>query len=479
MYSPLYALLLGGAPWALGAVMLYGLLYQRGCWRLEHHLFIIGSSAYLGYLWIAVLMTGLQHYMVPVFSSWLPAWMALSIVMCLGLGTFGRVKVTKTSVFTQPEAACPDIKHQGPWILIVGLSAWLVVLIVIVFWEVALRPAMAWDTLTFWADNGSNFLHGQLATDNLTAMSSRIHPVFIKYVGAWGGFALYERSASGLYLPWAALYFGTILACMAAGRLLCGHWGLGLIAALVMASSSVIQAQASLGGYADLWLGTGLFLSLAWLAATDRRAFQPRALMALVTGILICSLALIKGNAIAYLILLLGAMFFAWAWAKWHWAAVSVLTGTSVLSLLWIWNNGLDWTFLGYSLTFLPEEGLIALGQRRAPLANNSWAEIGRNFWYAWGLNSTFYLAGVLGAIVYPLVLLNKAMRQDWTVLTGVFLLTGLILFFGLGQKLNEQQLFAFAIPESDTSLSRFTQVIYFAVAFTFLSLSSARTAKA
>lgn len=475
MSSTLNALILVSAPWVLGVVMLYGLLYQRNCWRFEHHLFIIGNSAYFGYLWIAVLMASLQHYMVPVFSGWLLASMALTIVICWGLGSFGRGKVAKTGIVTRTVTVYPDNKQRGLWILLGALSTWLITLIASVYLEATLHPAMTWDALTFWAAHGSNFLHGQLATGDLSSMSGSIHPVTIKYVGAWGGFALYERSASGLYLPWANLYLGAVLACVAAGRLLCGSWVLGLLAALVMASSSLIQAHASLGGYADLWLGTGLFLSLTWLTVADRGAFQQRALMATLTCIVIFSLVFIKGNAIAYSILLLGAILLAWAWTKWHWAAVSVLSVLSIVSVLWISNNGVDWTLWGYKLTFLPEEGRIALGQRQATLANNSWVQIGQNFLYAWGLNSTYYLGVLLGLACFPIVLCNKAMRQDWTLLTSVFFLTGLVLFFGLGQKLNEQQLFAFALPESDTSLSRFSQVIYFTMTSIFLSLSAAR----
>lgn len=464
-------LLVGIAPWVLGITMLYGLLYRPGTWRLEHHLFVIGSAAYMGYLWLALLMAGLQSYRLPIFSKWLLTWMMLSIVVCWGLGTLTRLKLARTTTKTLDQKSSP-VEQQGPSWLIAGLCIWLLIITASVCWEVALRPAVAWDTLRFWADEGHRFLLGQIATQDLTSMSSWTHPVTIKYLGAWGAFISYQNSTSHLYLPWTALYLGTVLATIATGRLLSGYWWLGLTVALLIASSPLIQAHASLGGYADLWVGAGLFLCLAWLAVATTKRMQSNAGLFIIIGLLIISLAFLKGNTVAYSIILLSAMLFSWAWIRRQWLALLGLIAAGVIAVLWVWNNGIDWSFSDYRLTFLVEERRIALGQRQARLSSNSWVEIGTNFGYAWAHSTSFYLAGLLGPMVCIVVAIRKALWQDFTVISSILLIIGLTLFFALGQYLNTQQLFAYATPESDSSFSRFSIVLYFALAFSFVSLS-------
>lgn len=454
--------------------MLYALFYRSGEWRLEHHLFMIGSAAYLGYLWLALIMAGLQHWTLPVFSDWLLAWMALSFLVCVVLGTVCRMAGAQASTHTTTQTAYrPGIGMSSERFAAAALLAWLVLIAAPVFWEVAFRPAVAWDTVSFWADHGRSFLLGQLANDSFSAMSSRTHPVTIKYVGAWGAFSIYERSAAWLYLPWAALYLGIIFAVIGLGKILSGRWWVGLAGAVFMASSPVIQAHTALGGYADAWLGTGLFLALAWLAMASRSVFRPIAVVGLLAILAIISLVFLKGNAVAYSIILLGAIAFAWAWSRWHWTAVLALFGAFLLAVLWVWNNGIDWSFGAYRVTFLPEEGRIALGQRRGELANNSWIQIARNVWYAWGVSSSFYLAGFLGVVVSIVGFVKGLWGKDWVLLTAIFLLMGLTVFFVLGQHLSARHLFGGATPDRDVSLSRFSQILHFVIIFAAMVLTS------
>lgn len=448
-------------PWAFGTSMLYLLLYDRGRWKLEHHLFVIGSAAYLGYFWVAVLMAFLQRSALMVFSDWLLAFMALSVVVCLVLGKLGRMATAQKNVQTNLTKPTQHTRRRTPWLLSTALSAWLLILIASVFWEAVLRPAVAWDTLVFWADHGHTFLEGQLNTKTLNQMPAWTHPVTIRYVGAWGGFALHGRSASGLYLPWFFMYLGLSLVCMALGKLLSGYWWLGIICAILIASSPITQAHASLGGYADFWLASGVFLALAWVAVTDHRALQATSVLATLTGLFIVSLVFLKSSGIAYSAMLLGAILFGRMCSNWHWTSTLGLIGIKGLFLLWIWNNGLDWSFGIYRIAYLPEKSLIALGQRQANIASNSWLEIGLNFWHSYGKNSSYYLSLLLGSIIGVLLPLIGIFRRDRVILTAVFLLIGQVLFFGMGQHLNEQHLFAYAKPDSDTSLSRLSQTIY------------------
>ena len=471
------ALLISIIPWALGVAMLVSLLYQTGRWRLEHHLFIIGSAAYIGYLWLALLMAGIQWSAVPVFSDWLLAWMALSIVICWSLGRFLPLVLEKSDVRTQSSAFQRIEEQDDHWWLNIGLSIWLLAVVVSVFWEVAFRPAVAWDTITFWAAHGRRFLLGQLDTGDLSTMSNSQHPAIIKYVGAWGAFAIYERSASYLYLPWATLYIGTISACVGLGKLLSGRWWVGLISALLMASSPLIQAHSALGGYADLWLGAGLFLSLAWLAAATSRTFQAKAVLIVLISLLITSLAFLKSNSVVYSIVLCGSMLSAWVYIKWQWRAVLGVISVGVLAVLWVWNNGADWSFAGYQLAFQPEERLLVAGQERLTIASNNWMDVGRNFWHVWVLSSSFYLTGVMGIVFFVLLLLKKMPRRDWLMLTGVLVLVGLVGLLGLVQLLNDEILFATGTFERDVTLSRVSQVTHFALTFCVMALV-ARTCK-
>ena len=473
MADTIYALAISMTPWALGAAMLYAMLYQPRHWHLEHHLFIIGSAAYMGYLWVALLMAGLQRYTVPVFSDWMLAWMTLSVVVCLGLGTYARLRTARIKPTPDHQTLPRRGAHRESLWFISALSLYLLVLSYSVFLDTTMRPATAWDTLIFWADHGHTFLNGQLNTQSLSQMPAWTHPTTIKYVGAWGAFAVHERSSSGLYLPWAILYLGTVMVCITLGKMLSGYWWLGMLVGIMTASSPIIQAHASLGGYADFWLASGLVMSLGWLAITYRRIFPNTITLVALTTLILISLAFIKGNGVAYTVILLSVMVVARAVTHWHWGATLGLIFLVTVAVLSMWTVGFDLSIGRYRLSLLPEENLIALGQRQATLSSNSWSQIAQNFYHSWVNNASFYSGVVVGAVVCVVALLTKNLRSNWLVLTSVLFMIVLTLFYGVGQHLNERQLFAYASPETDTSLSRFSQAIYLAAIMATLTAIS------
>lgn len=480
MLDTLTAFVISIAPWGLGVLMLYALFFRRGQWRLEHHLFMIGAAVYIGYVWIALVMAGLQFFTLPVFSGWLLFCITASILAAMVLGLAVRLNDLQPSHGENfAHSAQKPSTTAFERLTEATMMVWLLLISAPTLWEVAFRPAVAWDTMSFWADHGASFLIAQLDNKTSITMSNQIHPATIKYVGAWAAFSAYERSADWLYLPWAALYCGLTLTTIGFGKLLSGKWWLGLIVAVVMASSPVIQAHTSLSGYADLWLAYGLFLILTLLSTTAQRKFKPISVYAAMTCMTLISLLFLKGNAVAYLMIFLSASLLAWALTRRHWAVVAALIGFCALTLLWGFSNGIDWSIGGYRITFLPEEGWIALGQRKTMLANNSWLQIITNFWHALIINSSFYLVGILWLALFCLSLMNNDVRSNWETVTAILLLLGIVGFLATAQNFSKGQFFIHSFPTSDTGLSRFLQLAYSIAMFLFLAVTSLKITNA
>lgn len=458
MFLNLFTLIIGLLPWMLGILILYALLYRPNTWQVSHHLVVTGTGAYAGYLTLAFLMFLLQRWEHPVFSSWLIACSILMVLGCWLLGRISSTKITRTE-----ELSNPGKTMTSRWLL-VSLTMWLVPVVLFVLWEVMHRPAMTWDTLFFWADHGHEFMIDQFQGDGQRVMSARTHPPTIKYVGVWGAFAMLGRSGTWLYTPWAAVYLGVILTSLGLGRLLAGNWVAGLVAALFLATAPIIQGHASLGGYADLWIGSGLFFVLAWVTLCVEAPIANIWHRVLLVIILIISTAFLKGNAIAYTMILVASLAGGWLSNKLGWTSWIALLTALALALMWVLSRGFDVSFADYRMAFLPNDRLLVLGYRSAAISHNSWLDITHNFGHAWLIKSSFYLGFLISPLLIIIAVMNRNCRQHWPLKSGLLLFGGLLAFFTLGQHLATASLFSVSEPNSDTSLSRFSQIMLFTI---------------
>lgn len=458
--EPFITAMATGAPWILGAAILYALANQRATFTIENHLLIIGSSGYIGFITLSLTASILQHFNKPVFSVWLLGISSAIIVACLSWLLYHRVKrpPPPTSSLTTTDK---NELTKSQKALITSAFFWIGLSICFVGWETYYRPAVAWDTTLFWAHHGNEFLRSQLDTLTFDSMSPAKHPATLKYIGAWSAFNSNYHNGQWLYLPWAVLYACNILAIIGITMTLSKDWVVSILTGALMAGSPLIESQASLAGYADIWVSSAILLALIWSTTESSTLGFSRQTYILISMCMIASIMLLKGNTIAYALIIGVAISLTWALIKLHWIIfLGCLLGLSTFMAL-TFTYGVDFGIPGGRVAFLPEEGTIMLGQRTSQITSNSWVEIGRNFYYAWVIRSSFNItSGALLVLIF-LFVLSKKHRCDFSYTAGIFTSIGLILFFALGQHISSQHLFNAAAPNQDLSLSRFSQIIF------------------
>lgn len=459
-------------PWLFGACILYALLQKCDISKLELHAFILGTATYIGYVTTALILEGLNLLHINALSSWF--WFA-SFVFWLLCFLLGKTKISfsmnSKNISQQPQKN-HDTQNQ-PRLSLVNFALLILLSLVVLatLHQTALQPATGWDTLSFWAAHGHDFLKTNLETNVVQIMSAETHPRAVKYIGMWGAFSINNRADAWLYLPWATVYIGLILTSVSLGKLLSGSWTIGITGGLLLASTPVLESHASIGGYAEIWVSASVFFSLSWIAAIYSRWFQLATMPILICVAIIVSLALLKGNSFVYAAIIVFSIIVTITWTRFGFLGLIMLFGSLGISLAFILIEGINLNFGEYRLFFDPSSETMVLGQRPSYIASNSWAQIFANMINALFVNSSYSLLGLLGLGLSIFGLVNRPTRSCQFFLTLTCTLTLLVMFFLLGQHLSGRHLFTYSMPNNDTSLSRFMQLIIPVIALLWSSV--------
>lgn len=447
-------LLLGLLPWGLGVGMLYALLYQPKQWHPGHHLIVIGLGSYIGYMLLALSMYQLQARNLPVFSSWLITWGIAGVTICWVLGQVGRHRyklIPQDKSFPQR-----GLNATEPTWLLSILAGWLILQLGFVSYEVAFRPAVSWDSMSYWTRYTSNFLQWQ-HSDPVRGDSTLgwRHPSTIHLLNVWAAYTGQISAGSVfLYVPWLALYAGIVLSATGCAWVLTGKLAFGFISGILLSSSSLITAHISLAGYADIWMAAGLFFSAAALVLAGA-SWRP---MITVMWIFIAfSLTFIKAAGASYTILLICVALGACCVCRLQlqWLIATIVAASLAAGYFFI--TGVDASIMGYQLTFEPTNSIIRVGHYTGVVDLTKLGPAAANMWFAYFRNASYLLTVFIIGIALTSTVLHYNFWRHFNPAYTVFLTLGLLLHSIMAQSFSDYFL-THSNPDMDTGLTRFSQ---------------------
>lgn len=448
-------------PWLMGVALVYGLLFRRGAWTSSQHVIAIGCGAYVGYIAVAFIMYGLHSKNLPVFSHWLPAWCILLLIVFFLFGRFISFRSSpKGQVADENKAHRIAITGKWEHALSVLLTLWLLLVISFVTFEVALRPAIAWDTVWYWNQYASQWLSGQLSADETqvpTSLGHR-HPFTVIMINAWSSFSNQSIGIDAfLFAPWLAVYFGTVATFF--GLAANSHRSIlaGPIVGLIAAATPLLEGQIALAGYADYWLAAGFLCSLAILSLSTQKVTPGPALLSFCT---LLSLTLLKSAGVTYSFLLLIAAVMSALLLK---IKPSILFGLLLAAtgiILYVSKTGFDINIASFRVAYFPNSH-IWLNHYWGGLRLVDWTIILHNLNVAWLKNSSLTLIPLCGLVVMW-VLLSKR-KLDFLNFFSLLSLALLTIHIIISQHLSSHFL-AYSMPGQDTGLTRFSQIWFFSL---------------
>lgn len=448
-------------PWILGIGVLYALLYLPGSWNLGHHLIIVGAGSYIGYLLLALLMYALQSNNIAVFSIWLPASATTITFLCWFAGQFFRYKNEKKISTSKPQTMTlqKTEKETEPKWLIIPIAIYLCIQLSFIAVEVAVRPAVSWDSVWYWTTYVAQFLEWQNTNPHEgTAQLQHRHPATLHLINAWSAYAGTKANAPYfLFMPWLLLYVGTTIAIIGFLLTLTKELTLGLLGAVLLGSYPMFAAQTALAGYADIWLAAGIFFSFALIALIKVTCALPL----LVSWLFfVLGLAFLKSAGLTYALIVIFAASFAWIMSsfekKWTLAATALI----LLTIYLLYAQGFDTMIGNYPISFHPETQSVKVGRYSGTLnLDHSYTAL-YNLWFSfvWHSSYALALAAILVTLLYTFVASELWRRAR--VAYGLLLILGLLAHSFFSQTISSQVLFNSA-PGQDTGLTRFSMGLF------------------
>lgn len=459
MLSTLVALSMMLLPWAVGALSLYGLFRHKIKGSIASVCIVLGAGSYVGPISLAFGMTQALKMGFNPFTTWMLLPAGLLILAAWLLGGW-RASVSRHDQMTELQNPPNDISRVAMTINAV-LASTVCLIALWLLWEVGHNPLLAWDAVWRWGVDANQQI--TLARNETPAfVGNGTHPATVVQILAWGAFwASVIPSGSMMLSPWAFLYLGWVLVTLGVAYRLSGHWTLACIATLIVSSAPMIESHVALGGYADLWLASGLVFGLALVLGLDEKRELSTALV--VGVVIIASSMWIKNNGILYvLIVLLALIFGAFLTGPRRalgWGAVGGLAAV----LAWMLAFGIDLDLGILRLVYLPDEGLVGLNNRVGSLSEAGGLDILQNLWQAWWVSSSYGLGFSLMLVLLPLGLCVGLVRRDFVGVALTLGAIGFVVFFVLAQFVSAY-FYEFATPETDTGLTRFSHALLWLV---------------
>lgn len=451
----------------MGTLVLYTFYNSASNWRPAHHLIAIGCGSYVGHLTLAFLLYQLQANNIPAFSIGL---MLSTFGIILSAATIGFVITKEQSVVNpirnlgkrelQPTTY---LTRRSSQYLLLLLVAWLTAIISFVAFEVALAPAIAWDTVWYWSRYAGPFVDHQLAapTEGNVILSQR-HPATVHLINSWSTFASQiNTNKYWLYAPWLSIYIGVILTGIGICHLVTRNSILSFSLGILLATSAMPEAHAARAGYADLWVAGGIVASIGVLHLAESKSAMPKNLI--VWALIATSMIFTKSAGLGYSIILFlamaGTFFMLYISTRWK-----LLVGaTSVLFSVFLLSHGWNTNIFGYEFSYTAEANLLTLSRYSAnfPL-DVDFALLLNILSSSLVINSSYLLAFAIplavllwrrGTSVNPQKNLAGTYTGFLTALTFGFLLLSLII---------SPQVSMNSLPGQDTALTRFGQTWFF-----------------
>lgn len=451
----LFPLMLQILPSAYGGLVLYAILRKTVNWRTPDLLIIFGAGTYVGPVLLASLMFMSLKLSINPYS-WIMLPLSITVI-CLawGIGSFSEKIPTPSE--HRITARCYGRNVQTYLPLIFFSVAWLTLILVWLFIETWNNPTIAWDAVWSWGLYANAQIISSFS-ESPSVIHTDVHPATVSMISSWSAYwASSLPQSSFIYASNAILYLGWVL--ISAGFLLkeTNSANISIIGTLIIISSPMLESHIALGGYADLWLSTGLIAGFALILTSQYPPQMPKIILGLVV---IASTTLVKSNGFMYAGLVIFSLLLAWLLSKQKlWIFVTLIIVTSVF-LAWATSAGVTISFGPLRAAYSPELRLLQLGNRVSYLSNSTTMDAIYNLKYAWIQSASFGYAFSVSLALMPLALLYALKRNLQSVL-ALSITSIIFLVFFLAAQNSSEYFYTYSQIDNDTGLTRFSHTLY------------------
>lgn len=473
MFNDVWSSLLCLSPGLIGMLVAVNFTHPRPASHPGVSIIAIGSGGIAGFIFLSVLIRGLDWYGTEVFdhafSTTLMAVFFVASVVTL-LRIWRSAQQQQRIRHGDPPASEGNTRLAE---LAISFSLAILILIVVchVLFNSFLIPASGWDPLNSWATFASEFLAFDSSEDDVNGVTRQVgmkfpwghprHPPATYHLLSFNSFALLNASTvQGVLLPWLFAWF--------CGALVVGGFALSVSQSTIVMLTSIylyvsfplLENHAIFTGYPDLWITVIFLCSSAVLAY----AIHCKNHQMTVYGI-IFSLTpmLFKNTGIIYsLALLVPFLFVLLASRDWRYVAVPIIISVPICIL--VVSAGFDVTFFGVRYAIIHDEiTLVSFGGWTLETADFEVTKALQAQGWAFFINQSFsilplfYMISVfLACRKWPRDML-PARRSLIFLLLSV---AALLVSFTLPQALSEAYLSGYAAPGADTGNSRFLMAL-------------------
>lgn len=265
---------------------------------ISQHLFFVGLSAYVGYLvigalsWVAAIFSQVDGNAI--------FWFLLLFFSLLASSKIYLALKASDTLFkkTIHQASYSSISTTETALGVIGFF-WLSITLGFILHEAIYRPTTGWDTLSYWAKYSQIiFIFQDSGIQERFSNEALQHPKTILAIASWGArFANYAPGTSFLFFPWFSVYLGTVISLIGLAMHYRGNAAVAIFIPILFATNPLTESHVAIGGYADLWLGIGLFYSTA--LSVFRKTIRTRQWV-FFSLCLITSLAILKRAGFTY-----------------------------------------------------------------------------------------------------------------------------------------------------------------------------------
>ena len=455
-------------PWILGIFLLYLVMpkyFRAGC---GFRCLMIGAAFFIGYLGLAVQIWLLDQLNIKSISPFLLVTNSIIIFILLVIRHFSKESSLEATKIVS------ESLYNPIFILTVSLS---LVVTVFVVHENFLWPAVAWDTVWYWAHDANEFLiHENLEEKAAPFLSSGNHPRTLTYIMAWGGWSasIAEPNRLAPLIPWLHLYFAIAISVFGLFLRATESLAISAIFTYIFLSTPLVEIHAAQGGYADLWLAFPLFISILFFC--EYQNTKGKELLFVASAIALTPI-FIKGVGNIYSIAIYAVFLISLLANKWDHLITFAFFGLLILTICSLHMVNIDVTVLGERFSILSKEGLVMLGGKSMSFSTNEWSAVFYNLYIALFVKNSF---GILFSIVtlsyiYLVSLLIFKRKTEVFPLVGLFTLISCIIIAALRYT---DYFFMFSHPGNDTSLSRACMIL-FLLGFAIIASAIAELIKA
>lgn len=255
---------------------------------------VIGAGGFLGYCaWGALLLVlnqlGLKPFQEPLIWT-------LLLFSILAIIAWSAVYQKTDKVFEAKQ-----------WWSIITVPSFLTLLVILFIAFQTSAPLVAWDALHYWAVHAERFISSSSIDYPRAKFPADLgHPPMVTIILAWTGWVSEYLGNSRVATPWVLNGISLVLITYGAASLLRRSRSISSVLALCVLTLPLAEQHLSVAGYAEIWLSTGVLLSVSLLLQGFKVNNIGMISFGLITSFI---LSFIKNTGILYASVIWAAVF--------------------------------------------------------------------------------------------------------------------------------------------------------------------------